>query len=33
MQLALSSDQEFFRETTARFLKEQITVGDIRAPP
>src|SRR6476619_4413110 len=31
MQLALSSDQEFFRETTSRFLREQIPVGEIRA--
>jgi alkylation response protein AidB-like acyl-CoA dehydrogenase len=31
MQLALSSDQEFFRETTARFLTEQIPVGELRA--
>ncbi len=31
MQLTLSSDQEFFLETTGRFLREQITVGDLRA--
>ena len=31
MQLALSSDQEFFRETTAKFLKEQIPVAELRA--
>ncbi|MCU1486479.1 MAG: acyl-CoA dehydrogenase domain protein [Actinomycetia bacterium] len=30
MLLALSSDQEFFRETTARFLKEHVPVGRLR---
>ena len=30
MQLELSSDQEFFRETTARFLADQAPVYDIR---
>jgi alkylation response protein AidB-like acyl-CoA dehydrogenase len=30
MLLQLSSDQEFFRETTAKFLKELVPVGEIR---
>jgi alkylation response protein AidB-like acyl-CoA dehydrogenase len=30
MLLELSSDQEFFRETTARFLAEQAPVGELR---
>ncbi|MCU1353555.1 MAG: acyl-CoA dehydrogenase domain protein, partial [Acidimicrobiales bacterium] len=30
MLLELSSDQEFFRETTARFLDEQVPVGALR---
>ncbi len=31
MQLDLSSDQEFFRETTARFLADQVPVSVVRA--
>jgi alkylation response protein AidB-like acyl-CoA dehydrogenase len=31
MLLALSADQEFFWETTARFLREQVPVGTVRA--
>jgi len=30
MRLDLSSDQEFFRDTTARFLKELVPVGEVR---
>jgi alkylation response protein AidB-like acyl-CoA dehydrogenase len=30
MLLSLGSDQEFFRETTARFLAEQVPVGELR---
>ena len=30
MLLNLSSDQEFFRDTTAKFLREQVPVGEIR---
>src|SRR5881275_2640566 len=30
MLLQLSSDQEFFRETTAKFLKEQAPVDEVR---
>jgi alkylation response protein AidB-like acyl-CoA dehydrogenase len=30
MLLELSSDQEFFRDTTAKFLREQVPVGEIR---
>ena len=30
MKLSLTSDQEFFRDTTARFLREQAPVGEIR---
>jgi alkylation response protein AidB-like acyl-CoA dehydrogenase len=31
MQLELSSDQEFFRQTTARFLDDQVPVATLRA--
>ncbi len=31
MQLDLSSDQEFFRETTARFLADRVPVSVVRA--
>src|SRR5437588_4666005 len=30
MLLDLSSDQEFFRDTTAKFLDEQVPVGELR---
>src|SRR5689334_22458174 len=30
MQLDLSSDQEFFRQTTARFLEDQVPVARLR---
>ncbi len=30
MLLDLSSDQEFFRETTARFLAERVPVAELR---
>jgi alkylation response protein AidB-like acyl-CoA dehydrogenase len=30
MQLDLTTDQEFFRDTTARFLREQVPVGEVR---
>src|SRR4051794_37337217 len=30
MMLELSADQQFFRETTARFLDEQVPVGELR---